>query len=125
MSNDKRSEARQGTVTGKAFWLLIDRWGIPDALALQLIDQPGGLTRTGKRPRFALTAEQVQRFSFLQELDGLLQQYQGGAGVWLQKRDAARPFANSTPLELMIRRGLPGFADTLRYLNRQALRKSL
>jgi hypothetical protein len=41
------------------FWSLMDRWGIPDETALALIDRPGGLTRSGKRPRFRLSTRRT------------------------------------------------------------------
>jgi hypothetical protein len=44
------------------FWSLIDRWGIPDETALAVIDRPGSLTRSGKRPRFRLSTAKANAF---------------------------------------------------------------
>jgi hypothetical protein len=49
-------------VTGAAFWALMARWDVPDAQALQLIGQPP--SASGKRPRFALNPDQVERLGY-------------------------------------------------------------
>src|SRR4051812_28340281 len=56
------------SITGAAFWALMDRWKIPDELAVRLIAGPP-LTGTRKRPRFRLTGEQVEKFNLLREID--------------------------------------------------------
>lgn len=52
-------------VTTKAFWPLMDRWGIPDDKALELLGRRRGLTRSGGRPRFTLDAEEVRRLDYM------------------------------------------------------------
>ena len=54
-------------VTGAAFWALMARWVVPDDQALKLIGQPP--SPSGKRPRFALTAEQADRLELLRDID--------------------------------------------------------
>jgi hypothetical protein len=83
----------------------MDRWNIPDKEALRLINYPAGLTKTGKRPRFALTTPQSERLAYLMEIDANLRTLSGDAGGWLTRRNAA---LGATPLDLMIRRGMPG-----------------
>ena len=36
----------------------MERWRIPDAMALELIEFPGKLGASGKRPRFRFTTRQ-------------------------------------------------------------------
>lgn len=56
------------SITGAALWELMDRWEVPNEPALRLIAGPP-LTSTGKRPRFRLIGEQVERFTLLREID--------------------------------------------------------
>jgi hypothetical protein len=53
----------------------MDRWEVPNEPALRLIAGPP-LTKTGKRPRFRLIGEQVERFVLLREID------QRGCDLW-------------------------------------------
>jgi hypothetical protein len=50
ISHRPRPTLYRSQATSKAFWALMDRWGVPDSKALQLLDHVGGLTATGKRP---------------------------------------------------------------------------
>ena len=43
-------------LSSRQFWDLMERWRIPDATALELIEFPGKLGASGKRPRFRFTA---------------------------------------------------------------------
>ena len=49
------------TLTSRAFWQAVDRQQIADADALGMIDYPGKLAASGKRPRFRLTTRQTRR----------------------------------------------------------------
>lgn len=113
-------------LTTKAFWPLMDRWGVTDEQALQLLGHPGGLTSTGKRPRFTLTEEEARRLGYLHEVGTSLELMFGDAGSWLKQRTNALPFHGLTPLDYMISRGQAGIAEVLRFLARfgfgQALR---
>jgi hypothetical protein len=128
MSDKRDAEARAGTgrlpTSSVVFWSLMDRWGLPDERALALIDRPGGLTRSGKRPRFALSTEQARRLSYLLEIEANLQRTGEDAGRWITRRNSARPFGGSSPLDYMIMNGLEGFAEALKFLNRRALQRS-
>lgn len=105
-------------VTTKSFWPLIDRWGVPDELALQLLGHRGGLTRTGARPRFTLNSEEAGRLGYLREVGATLELMFGDAGAWLKQPSPALPFRGQTPLAYMIARGTPGVAEVLRFLAR-------
>lgn len=119
-----KAGAERLPVTSVVFWSLMDRWGVPDEKALPLIDRPGGLTRSGKRPRFSLSTEQGRRLAYLLEIDANLQRTGEDAGGWIMRRNAARTFRGSSPLDYMTAHGLQGFAETLKFLNRRALERS-
>ena len=102
----------------------MDRWQVPDQPALRLIAGPP-LTSKGKRPRFRLTGEQVERLAFLSEIDRHAADMFGEAATWLARSNRAPPFSGRTPLEHMLRNGRPGIADVLRFLKLQSFRKSL
>jgi hypothetical protein len=100
----------------------MDCWGIPDEQALALIDYPGRMPSSGKRPRFRPTTKQAKRLAFLREIELNLQIIFGEARSWLVRRQRAAPFANRTPLERMIQDGMPGMEDVLHTLHKLALR---
>lgn len=103
-------------------WALVGRWDIPDEQALLLIDYPGRAPSSGKRPRFRLTTKQTRRLAFLREIELNLQTIFGESRSWLNRRQRGPPFAGRTPIEHMIEHGLPGMEDTLRALQKLALR---
>ena len=112
-------------VTTKAFWPLMDRWGIPDDKALELLGHRRGLTRTGGRPRFTLDADEVRRLDYLREIGTALEVMFGDAGPWLKQPASALPFRGLTPLDYMIVRGTPGLAEVNRFLARWSLSQAL
>ena len=112
-------------MTTKAFWPLIDRWGIPDDKALLLLGHAGGLTSSGGRPRFTLKAEEVERLRYLREIGTALELMFQQAGPWLQQSASALPFRGLTPLDYMIARGTPGLAEVQRFLARWGLSQAL
>jgi hypothetical protein len=88
--------ANPPSITGAAFWALMDRWQVPDEAALDVIAGPS-LTKTGKRPRFRLTGEQVERFTLLRQIDRHAADVFGSAAKWLARAGTAA-FAGRTPL---------------------------
>ena len=50
----------------------MERWRVPDAIALELIEFPGKLGKEGKRPRFRFTTRQKRITSYLPEIDAAL-----------------------------------------------------
>ena len=102
----------------------MDRWEVPDEAALSLIAGPP-LTGTGKRPRFQLTGEQVERFNLLREIDRHAVDIFGTASAWLARSNPAPAFSGRTPLEHMLGNGARGIADVLRFLKLQAFKASL
>ena len=111
------------SIAGAAFWALMDRWQVPDEAALDLIAGPS-LTKTGKRPRFRLTGEQVERFTLLRQIDRHAVDVFGSAVKWLA-RTGTPAFAGRTPLEHMLRHGRTGITEVLRFLEMQAFKASL
>jgi hypothetical protein len=113
------------SVTTKAFWPLMDRWGVPDEQALRLLGHPGGLTSTGKRARFTLTDEEARRLAYLAEVGTNLEVMFGEAGAWLKQRTSALPFRGASPLDYMIDRGAAGIAEVLRFIASWGLGQAL
>jgi uncharacterized protein (DUF2384 family) len=100
----------------------MDRWQVPDEAALRLIAGPP-LTKAGKRPRFRLIGEQVDRFMLLRQIDQHAVDIFGSAAKWLTRPRSA--FSGRTPLEHMLHHDRPGIAEVLRFLELQAFKKSL
>ena len=51
----------------------MERWHIPDATALELIEFPGKVGKEGKRPRFRFTTRQQRITSYLPEIEAALE----------------------------------------------------
>ena len=58
-------------------------WHVPVATALELIEFPGKLGASGKRPRFRFTTRQRRITSYLSEIDAALAAAGEGSGVAL------------------------------------------
>ena len=108
-----------------SFWLLMDRWGIPDIAALELIGHPGGLTKKGTRPRFKLVGEEVDMLRGLQEIDAALMPLQLDPKDWLDQPLKAEPFGGATPLVYLTQTRLTGIRDTIRYILQNGLELSM
>ncbi len=111
-------------LSARQFWDLMARWQVPDAVALELIEFPGKLGASGKRPRFRFTTRQQRITSYLAEIDAALDAAQEDAS-WLHRKIATRPFDRRTPIEHMREQGMSGMSDLLRWLYRAALQRSL
>jgi Protein of unknown function (DUF2384) len=118
------SAAPMRTLTSRAFWQAVDRLQIADADALGLIDYPGKLSASGKRPRFHLTTRQTKIAAYLPEIEVALAAA-GQTTAWLCRPIRSAPFAGRTPVKLMAEQPGEGAAVVLQFLNRSALRKSL
>jgi hypothetical protein len=112
------------SITGAAFWALMARWGVADDLALPLIAGPPR-TANGKRPRFRLVGEQVDRFELLRAIDRHLVDLRRDPAAWLAKVNAGKPFGRRKPIAFMAEGGPEAIAETLRFLERQAFKASL
>ncbi|WP_428491706.1 hypothetical protein [Rhodopila sp.] len=100
------------------FWSLIDRWGVPEDQALELVAYDGKLPTTGNRPRFKLSSEQTRIVATLAEIDTALA-HAGMDPTWLRKRSRGAP---RSPLDLM-RAG--AMDEVLRSLTQMAFKASL
>ena len=70
-------------LSSRQFWDLMERWHIPDATALELIEFPGKLGMSGKRPRFKFTTRQQRITSYLPEIDAaLVAAGRTRSGIW-------------------------------------------
>jgi len=112
------------SITGSAFWALMTRWQVPDEVALRLIDGPP-MSRTGKRPRFRLVGLQVATYEMLRGIDRHLEDLHGRSVEWLSKPVAAKPFGRKTPVAFMAAGGGDAIGATLRFLEREAFKRSL
>lgn len=111
-------------LSARQFWELMERWGVPDATALELIGFSGKIGASGKRPRFKFGTRQQRITSYLREIDAALASA-GKDSSWLQRRIREAPFSHRTPAEHMVENGVDGLADVLRFLNRLAMRAAL
>jgi hypothetical protein len=111
-------------LSARQFWRLMERWRIPDATALELIEFPGKLGKEGKRPRFRFTTRQARITSYLPEIDAALEAT-GQDQAWLHRKIATPPFNRRSPIEHMLARKTDGMTDVLRALNREAMRVAL
>jgi hypothetical protein len=106
------------------FWRLMERWAIPDAAALGLIEFAGKMGKLGARPRFRFGPHQRQLTAYLAEIDAAMTILGEDPG-WLGKRNRASPFSGQTPFKFMVESGEEGIAETLHYLNKAVLRSAL
>ncbi|HEX4171259.1 MAG TPA: hypothetical protein VHY82_02130 [Acetobacteraceae bacterium] len=111
-------------LSARQFWDLMERWRVPDATALELIEFPGKLGKEGKRPRFRFTTRQQRITSYLPEIEAALDAA-GRDHAWLHRKIAAKPFGRKTPIEHMVAGGMDAMADVLRALNQEAMRIAL
>jgi hypothetical protein len=102
----------------------MERWGVLDATALELIAFPGNIGASGKRPRFKFTTRQQRIASYLPEIDALLSAA-GKDQVWLHRKIPTTPFSGRTPVEHMVAYRTEGMADVLLHLTRIAMRAAL
>jgi hypothetical protein len=106
------------------FWQLMERWGVSDADALELIEFAGKLGKSGKRPRFRFSPHQKRLTSWLAEIDSALRA--GGVdSEWLAKKNRSAPFGGKSPLAFMTASGADGMAAVLWFLTRLALRSAV
>ena len=109
----------------KAFWALMQEWGVPDDLALELIGFPGKIGKSGKRPRFRLSTSQVKTLEWLLEIDRAAGPIHGNAGAWLRRRARSAPTHGRTPMEAMIEDCEATITAILQQLNCEVMRKAL
>jgi hypothetical protein len=108
----------------RQFWNIMERWRVPDAMALELIEFPGKLGKEGKRPRFRFTTRQQRITSYLPEIDSALPAA-GKNQDWLHRKIQRSPFSRRTPIEHMVAHGMDGMADVLQVLNRAVMHAAL
>ena len=99
------------------------RWEVSDEQALRLIQYPGQIGRTGKRPRFRFTTRQARISGLLAELDTALEAA-GKSPAWLHGASRQLPFRGRSPLAVMLA-DPGGIAAVLRSLHREVLLAAL
>ena len=100
------------------------RWHVPDAMALELIEFPGKLGTSGKRPRFRFTTRQQRITSYLAEIETALSA-SGMDQAWLHRKIRTAPFSGQTPIQYLVAHGTDGMSEMLQFLTRLMMRKSL
>ena len=115
----------RASLTSAAFWTLMDRWSVPDLVALEMIGHAGGLSKTGTRPRFKLANDEAERVRRLVEIDDALSALGLDAKDWLNKPVKAAPFKGATLISYLTHHGLDGARETSRYILRNGLRLSM
>ncbi len=110
------------TLTATQFWALMERWKVPDPVALELIGFAGKIGKSGKRPRFRFLPTHQEATSFMAEIDAALA---AGAQTvdWLHTKNGS--LAGKTPIKLMTAESMSGMAKVLQHLNRSLLMSSL
>jgi hypothetical protein len=103
---------------------MIDRLGIPNAEALNLISYPGKSPSSEKRPRFRLTTRQTRTADALAEVGTALEAV-SETPAWLQRRNRSVPFSGFTPLGVVADGSGDGINMVMRFLTRLALRLSM
>ena len=78
------------TLSTAEFWALMERWRVPDAMAWELIEFPGKIGASGKRPRFRFVTRQKWISSFSAELNSTLAAA-GHDPAWLHRKNRAPP----------------------------------
>lgn len=125
MANPPAAARSQSSLSSGSFWALVDRWKLADLDALELIGHGGGLTKTGTRPRFKLTAGESEVVAAMRSLDETLEQLELDPAKWLQAPLHPAPFGGDKPVSLILKKRLQGLRDASRYLTQMGLRLSL
>ncbi len=102
----------------------MERWRVPDATALELIEFPGKLGSSGQRPRFRFTTHQQRITSYLPEIDAALASA-GKDRNWLRRKIRSAPFSGRSPVQHMVAHGMSGMIDVLQFLHRAVMRAAL
>ena len=124
-ASEEAPPGRLGRVlSSRQFWDLMERWRVPDATALELIEFPGKLGASGKRPGFRFTTRQQRITSYLPEIDAALAAA-GKDQAWLHRKIQAPPFSRRTPIEHMVMHGMEGMTNVLQTLNRAVMQAAL
>jgi hypothetical protein len=96
-------------LSARHFWDLMERWRVTDAAALELIDRPGKVGSSGKRPRLRFSTRQKRVTSYLAEIDRALASA-GRNHLWLHRKIKGAPFSGRAPVQQVIARACSGLA---------------
>ncbi len=115
----------RANISSTTFWRLMERWGVPDLAALDLIGHGGGLSKKAARPRFKLSPGEMEKMRQLIEIDQTLAILGLDPKAWLNKPVQAAPFAGASPIAYLGQAGPEAIAKTGRYLLRHGLTRSM
>lgn len=119
--SDKENRARLTPSALKAFFNILARWGVGEEDGVRLL---GGVSRSRfytlkKNPGGVLDQDKLQRVSLLVGIFKALNILHDErlADAWVRLPNRNRIFGGKTPLEFMLRGGLPGMLTVRRLLD--------
>ena len=118
---DQETRERLSEGASKAFFNIMDVWKIRDADARVLLADMsnGSFYALKKDPSKILDSEKLRRMSYLIGIFKALNILHGQAlaDKWITMQNSNRIFAGMTPLQYMMRGGLPAFETVRRLLD--------
>ena len=119
--NSKAERERLGPSALKAFFNIIERWGVRDEDARQLLGgvSNGPYYEMKKNPDRALDTDKLVRISYLIGIFKALNILHSGklADEWVRLPNTNRIFAGLAPLEYMVKGGTPAMQTVRRLLD--------
>ena len=119
--SDRAERERLGGDAARAFINMMARWKIRDADARRLL---GGMSNGAyyalkKRPDRMLDEDRIRRVSYLVGIFGALNALYGEklADRWMTLPNGNRIFGGLTPVDYLVRGGMPAFATVRRLLD--------
>jgi hypothetical protein len=85
----------------------MERWRVPDAQALELLEFAGKIGKSGKRPRFRFSPHQKRLTTYLADIDAALAAA-GESPAWLAQTNRS---GGKAPLAFMIGSGMDAMAE--------------
>ena len=120
-----RPASDTGPISSAAFWSLMDRWGIGDLEALDLLGHGGGLTKKGTRPRFRLVGSEAALFAVLREIDATLTLASLDPAEWLRTPKKGAPLGGRTPVATIAAAGAAGARSVHHLAVQESLKRSV
>ena len=119
--SDPAVRSRLGADAARTFFNIMERWKVRDADARRLL---GGISNGAyyalkKRPDRTLDEDRIRRISYLVGIFKALNLLYGEelADRWMTLHNRNRIFRGATPVQYLIRGGLPAFATVRRLLD--------
>ncbi len=118
---DRETRDRLSPAALRGFFAIMDRWGVRDEDARQLLGGPSRATFYGikRDPSRACSVDELTRISYLIGIFKALNVLHGEtlADRWMQLPNTNRMFGGDTPLAYAIRGGIPALDQIRRLLD--------